>query len=115
LIHSHLSLFLFNKFFFIWKFSAKLAIPKIHTFLLKWPTPEDVTKADPQDLLSSVENLGLENTRVKTIKRFTGKYYNKSKYIFFVSITKHKYFVYSGFLIKKLEVPDRVVWNWQVR
>jgi len=79
----HLSLFLCNEIFFFWKFSAKLAIPKIHTFLLKWPTPEDVTKADPQELLSSVENLGLENTRVKTIKRFTGKYYNKSKYIIF--------------------------------
>lgn len=53
-------------------FSAKLAIPKIHEFLLKWPTPEDVMKADPGDLLTSVENLGLERTRVKTIKGFTG-------------------------------------------
>jgi len=73
-----------------------------------------VTKADPQELLSSVENLGLENTRVKTIKRFTGKNYNKSKYIFLLASLK-KYFIYSGFFIKKLEVPDRVVWNWQVR
>jgi len=67
--------FLCNKKVFFWKFSAKLAIPKIHSFLLKWPTPEDVTKADCQELLCSVENLGLENTRVKTIKRFTGQYY----------------------------------------
>lgn len=56
---------------FLTKVTAKLAIPKIHTFLQRWPTPEDVTKADPQDLLCLVENLGLENTRVKTIKRFT--------------------------------------------
>jgi len=69
-----ITLFLIN--FLI--FPAKLAIPKIHTFLLKWPTPEDVTKADPKDLLCSVENLGLENTRVRTIKRFTGcNYYYK--------------------------------------
>jgi len=52
--------------------SAKLAIPKIHEFLQKWPTPEDVMKADPQDLLCLVEHLGLEKTRVKTIKGFTG-------------------------------------------
>ncbi len=59
-------------YIFYLNFSAKLAIPKIHEFLLKWPTPEDVIKANPQDLLFSVKNLGLENTRVKTIKRFTG-------------------------------------------
>lgn len=29
-------------------------------------------KADPHDLLISVKNLGLERTRVKTIKGFTG-------------------------------------------
>lgn len=44
----------------------------MHEFLLKWPTPEDVMKASNQDLLCSMENLGLENTRVKTIKGFTG-------------------------------------------
>jgi len=53
-------------------FSAKLAIPKIHEFLLKWPTPKDALKANTEDLLQSVENLGLERTRVKIIKRFTG-------------------------------------------
>lgn len=53
-------------------FSAILAIPKIHKFLLKWPTPEDVMKAHHRDLLCSVENLGLEMTRVKIIKGFTG-------------------------------------------
>lgn len=54
-------------------FSAKLAIPKVLEFLLKWPTPEDVMKVDPQDILNTVKNLGLERTRVKNIKRFTGK------------------------------------------
>jgi adenine-specific DNA glycosylase len=72
-------------------FSAKLAIPKMHEFLLKWPTPEDVMKANTQDLLCSMENLGLENTRVKTIKGFTGKFERKiiifcfSKLIYFYS------------------------------
>ncbi|XP_026813333.1 methyl-CpG-binding domain protein 4-like [Rhopalosiphum maidis] len=63
---------------FLTKVTAKLAIPKIHEFLLKWPTPEDVTKANPQDLLFSVKNLGLENTRVKTIKRFTADFLSKN-------------------------------------
>lgn len=54
-------------------FSAKLAIPKIHEFLSKLPRPEDVMKVDPEDLYCLVEHLGLERTRVKTIKRFTGK------------------------------------------
>lgn len=40
---------------------------------MKWPAPEDVMKADPEHLLSAVKNLGLERTRVKNIKRFTGK------------------------------------------
>lgn len=53
-------------------FLAILAIPKIHTFLLKWPTPEEVMKAHIQDLLCSVKHLGLEMTRVKIIKGFTG-------------------------------------------
>lgn len=65
-------------------FSAKLAIPKMHEFLLKWPTPEDVMKASTQDLLCSMENLGLENTRVKTIKGFTGKC-EQEKSVFFFS------------------------------
>ncbi|XP_025209005.1 methyl-CpG-binding domain protein 4-like [Melanaphis sacchari] len=63
---------------FLTKVTAKLAIPKIHEFLLKWPTPEDVINANPQDLLCSVENLGLENTRVKTIKRFTADFLSKN-------------------------------------
>lgn len=58
--------------YYIFIFSAKLAIPKIHEFLLKWPTPEDVIKADSLDIRCSVNNLGLERTRVKTIKGFTG-------------------------------------------
>ncbi|KAE9530713.1 hypothetical protein AGLY_011175 [Aphis glycines] len=62
---------------FLTKVTAKLAIPKIHEFLLKWPTPEDVMNADPQDLLFSVKNLGLENTRVKTIKQFTADFLSK--------------------------------------
>jgi len=62
---------------FLTKVTAKLAIPKIHDFLQKWPTPEDVIKADQQDLLCSVENLGLERTRVKTIKGFTADFLSK--------------------------------------
>lgn len=54
-------------------FSAKLAIPKILEFFMKWPAPGDVMKADSEDLFSTVKNLGLERTRVKNIKRFTGK------------------------------------------
>ncbi|VVC37324.1 DNA glycosylase [Cinara cedri] len=63
---------------FLTKVTAKLAIPKIHSFLFKWPTPEDVMKAHPQDLLCSVEHLGLEMTRVKIIKGFTAEFLSKN-------------------------------------
>lgn len=65
----------------------------MHEFLLKWPTPEDVMKASTQDLLCSMENLGLENTRVKTIKGFTGKY--ELKQFHFVLALPNYFFFYS--------------------
>ncbi|XP_050420928.1 methyl-CpG-binding domain protein 4-like isoform X2 [Adelges cooleyi] len=63
---------------FLTKVTAKLALPKIHEFLQKWPKPENVMQADSEDLLCSVESLGLENTRVKTIKGFTADFLNKN-------------------------------------
>ncbi|XP_050546876.1 methyl-CpG-binding domain protein 4-like isoform X1 [Daktulosphaira vitifoliae] len=98
---------------FLTKVTAKMAIPKIHKFLKKWPKPEDVRKAERLDLLRSVDNLGLENTRVKTIKGFTEDYLTKDwKYpIELYGIGKYGNDSYRIFCVNewKLVQPDDIM------
>ncbi|XP_014240464.1 methyl-CpG-binding domain protein 4-like [Cimex lectularius] len=59
---------------FLTKTSAQKAIPRIHKFLEKWPTPEKLLEADKTDVSSIISPLGLGNLRTETIFRFTKEY-----------------------------------------
>lgn len=62
---------------FLTKTAASKAIPQIHKFLAKWPTPESVINANYNEILAFLAPLGLGNTRTEVILRFSHEYLEK--------------------------------------
>lgn len=52
--------------------SAKRALPQLHKFFARYPRPEDILKANYEDIDEYFKPLGLTTTRSHVIMRFTG-------------------------------------------
>jgi endonuclease III len=49
----------------------------IYTFFDRWPTPQDVVKANPDEIREHIRPLGFYNRRTVTIQKFSEEYINK--------------------------------------
>jgi methyl-CpG-binding domain protein 4 len=49
----------------------------IYTFFEKWPTPQSVLRANPDDIREHIRSLGFYNRRTNTIQKFSHDYINK--------------------------------------
>ncbi len=50
----------------------------IYTFFDKWPTPQDILDADPNEIREHIRPLGFYNRRTQTIIRFSREYIEKT-------------------------------------
>ena len=50
----------------------------IYTFFDRWPTPQSVVNANPNDIREHIRPLGFYNRRTATIQRFSREYIEKT-------------------------------------
>lgn len=50
----------------------------IYTFFERWPTPQSILSADPNDIRDHIRPLGFYNRRTQTIIRFSREYIEKT-------------------------------------
>ncbi|XP_054280276.1 methyl-CpG-binding domain protein 4-like isoform X2 [Macrosteles quadrilineatus] len=62
---------------FLTKTAAKRALPQLHKFLARYPRPEDILKANYEDIDEYFKPLGLTTTRSHVIMRFTVEFLEK--------------------------------------
>lgn len=49
----------------------------IYSFFNRWPTPQSVVNADPNDIREHIRSLGFYNVRTNRIQRFSREYIEK--------------------------------------
>lgn len=105
---------------FLTKTAASKAIPVIHKFLAKWPTPEAAINASYDEIYEFLSPLGLGHTRTRGIIRFSHEYLEKKwKYpIELYSIGKYGNDSYRMFCVnewrevKPDDIPLTMYRNW---
>ena len=63
---------------FLNKTHNEVAFPVLWKFFEKYPTPQVTYEASEEELSNLLQNMGLNKTRSKTLKIFSGEYLNKS-------------------------------------